>query len=308
MMKQMIDPNRPLELFMHTYSLHFWGFGSMWGIDGYVFPKAFTLYELMDKAVEWELDGLHVTKADLEDISPEHLAEVKAEADKRGLLLDFNASFNDIDPRLNVTIEQAIDIARGIGSNIVKWGLDIKRPRKLYGSRFCPEVMGQLIERYNQFKAALPLLEKYNISFAIENHTDTFSDEIIWLVEKLNHPNVGVCVDSMNPLYVMEEPEPCVKKLLPYSIYTHFSDDLITCDLMGVHSVGGAVGQGSMDCELMIKQYRELSPMTRITFENECCMLREDEPLEDAKAREMQACIDSIKYLRNVLKVGKRNR
>lgn len=305
---RVIDPNRPLKLGMHTYSLHFWGMGSMWGIKGYYYPREFTLFQLMDKAVEWELDGLHVTKADLENTAPGHLAELRAAAEEHGLFLDFNASFQDIDERLNVTIPEAVEIAHAIGCDIVKWGLDLKRPRKLYGSRFAPEVMAQLAVRYHQFQEALPMLEEYGISFALENHTDTFSEEVIWLIEKLNHPLIGACVDTMNPLYVMEEPEECVEKMLPYSIYTHFSDDAITCDLMGVHSVGGAIGQGSMDCERMIRQFREKSPMDRIIFENECCLTSMDEPLEVAKEREMQACIDSIKYMRDVLHVGVRNR
>ena len=308
MLKQLINPNRPLKLVMHTYSLHFWGFGSSWGIKDYVFPKQFSLIDLMDKAVEWKLDGLHVTRADLDSIETKHLTKIKTAADERGLFLDFNASFDDVDPRCNVTIQEALDIAKAIGSDIVKWGLDIKRPRQLTGSRFHPDVMKQLIVRYEQFKEATPLLDEYGISFALENHTDTFSDEVIWLIEKLNHPRIGACLDTMNPLYVMEEPESCVNKMLPYSIYTHFSDDLITCDLMGVHSVGGAIGQGSQDMPMLLNLYREKSPMDRITFENEYCLEYPDEPLDKAREREMKGCIESIEYLRNVLGLGLRER
>ncbi len=307
MENQDIDKNRPLKLIMHTYSLHFWGFGSSWGIREYVFQKQFSLYDLMDKAEEWGLDGLHVTRMDLGTTDPVQLEHIRKEAEKRGLILDFNASFDDIDPRCNVTIEEAIEVARYIGSDIVKWCLDIKRPRQLYGSRFCPQVMEQLEYRYSQFEKVLPKLETYGIRFALENHTDTFADEVLWMIEKLNHPCIRACVDTMNPLYVMEEPEKCIKKMLPYSIYTHFSDDSITCDLMGVHSVGGAIGQGSMDVPLMLEQFRELSPMDRITFENECCLQYAGEDLNVAREREMKACTDSIRYLRE-LGVGIRGR
>lgn len=308
MMMRPVNPDRPLKLAMHTYSLHFWGFGSSWGIEDYVFPKMFSLYDLMDKAVEWKLDGLHVTRADLESLDPAHLAEVKAEADKRELFLDFNASFDDVDPRCNVTPREAIEVAKIIGSDIVKWGLDIKRPRQLTGSRFHPEVVKQIMHRMEQFEEVLPLLEENHISFAIENHTDTFADEVIWIIEQMNHPNICACIDTMNPLYVMEEPEVCIKKMLPYSIYTHFSDDAITCDLMGVHSIGGAIGEGAQDLPKVLKWYRELSPMDRITFENEYCLEYRDEPLEKAREREMAGCIRSIEYLRNVLGLGLRDR
>ena len=187
MENQNIDKNRPLKLIMHTYSLHFWGFGSSWGIREYVFQKQFSLYDLMDKAEEWGLDGLHVTRMDLGTTDPVQLEYIRKEAEKRGLILDFNASFDDIDPRCNVTIEEAIEVARYIGADIVKWCLDIKRPRQLYGSRFCPQVMEQLEYRCSQFEKVLPKLETYGIRFALENHTDTFADEVLWMIEKLNH-------------------------------------------------------------------------------------------------------------------------
>ena len=62
----MADKNRPLRLGMHTYTLHFFGFGESWGFGkDYYFDQVMSLYELMDKAEEWGLDGLQITKVDL---------------------------------------------------------------------------------------------------------------------------------------------------------------------------------------------------------------------------------------------------
>ena len=62
---------------------------------------------------------------------------------------------------------------------------------------------------------------------AIENHTDTFADEILWIVDKLNHPLIGTCVDTMNPLQVIENPHYAMEKMLPRAFCCHFSDDVI---------------------------------------------------------------------------------
>lgn len=306
----MADRNRPLKLGMHTYTLHFFGLGESWGFGkDYFFPQTMDIFELMDRAEKWELDGLQVTKVDLVSTSPEHLSKVKEAAKEHGLFLEFNSSFDaGSDSRVNCTVEEALQIGKAIGADLVKFSLDIKRPRKLYGSCMEPAVMKQLAEKYELFKAAIPMIEELDLKIAIENHTDTFADEILWLVDKLNNPRIGTCVDTANPLQVMENPSYAMEKMLPKAYCCHFSDDLIVVDPLGVHDIGAPHGQGSYDCEKMVRDIREKSPMDRIIFENEIAFKSLDEPIEEARERELKACEESIRYLRDVLKLGVRNR
>ena len=51
--------------------------------------------------------------------------------------------------------------------------------------------------------------------------------------------------------------------MLPSEYCCHFSDDLIYTDPLGVHIVGAAHGQGSMDCKRMIGMIREKFPMDK---------------------------------------------
>ncbi len=84
----------------------------------------------------------------------------------------------------------------------------------LYGSCFHPEVMRQLCDCYDEVKA-LPLVERTGIRLALENHTETFADEILWLIDQIDHPLVGACVDTVNSMGVLENPETAVRKLAP---------------------------------------------------------------------------------------------
>ena len=311
-MKQPVD--RPIRLGMHTYTLHFFGFGESWGFGkDYYFDQVMSLYELMDKCVTWELDGLQITKVDLlatgaaDPFSTENLKKVAAYAKKCGLFLEFNSSFNaGSDSRVNCTVEEALRIGHDLDAELVKFSLDIIRPRELFGSWMHPDVMKQLLVRYDQFKAAIPLIEEYGMQLAIENHTDTFTDEILWLVDKLNHTQIGTCVD--NAYYVTENPHSAFEKMLPQAYCCHFSDDLVYTDPLGVHIVGAPHGRGSMDCRRMIRMIREQSPMDKIIMENEIAFRSIDEPIEEAREREMKACEESIAFLRNELKLGIRNR
>jgi sugar phosphate isomerase/epimerase len=302
--------NRPLKLGMHTYTLHFWGFGESWGFGkDFCFPRTMSLIELMDQAVKWELDGLQITKVDLDNTSPSYLAEIKAAAQERDLFLEFNSSFQaGSDSRVNCTVEEALRITSALGSDLTKFSLDITRPRILYGSCFHPDVMRQLTDRYELFQKQIPLMEELGLKIAIENHTDTYADEVLWLVKQLDHHDVGTCIDTINSLMVLEGPEAAVEKLLPSAFCCHFSDDVIVIDPTGVHDLGVSSGQGSWDLAKILKRIREVSPMDSIIFENEIPFLHKDEPLEEARAREWKHCEDSIAYLRNELKLGVRNR
>ncbi len=108
--------------------------------------------------------------------------------------------------------------------------------------------------------------------------------------------------------YVTEDPHSAFEKMLPQAYCCHFSDDLIYTDPLGVHTVGAPHGQGSMDCARMIRMIREKSPMDKIIMENEIAFRSIDEPIEEARTREMKACEESIAYLRGQLKLGVRNR
>lgn len=312
----MTDRNRPLRLGMHTYTLHFFGLGESWGFGkDYYFEQTMSLYELMDKAVKWELDGLQITKVDLlttaekDPFGTENLKKVAQAAKEHGLFLEFNSSFQaGSDSRVNCTAEEALRIGHDLDAELVKFSLDIIRPRELYGSCMHPDVMRQMTDRYDEFKRTIPLIEEFGMQIAIENHTDTFADEILWIVDKLNHPLIGTCVDTMNPLQVIENPYYAMERMLPKAYCCHFSDDIIVVDPLGVHDIGAAHGQGSMDCPKMVSQIREKSPMDKIIFENEIAFRSMEEPIEEARARELQACEESVWYLRDVLKLGVRNR
>ncbi|MEG0377390.1 MAG: TIM barrel protein [Eubacterium sp.] len=300
--------DKQLKLGMHTYTLHLSGLGESWGFDSeHSFEQSINLMELMDLAVEWGLDGLHITNVDLETLDFNHLTEIKEAAEAHGLYLEYNVSFDaPCDPRVNSTVRDALLNAKAMGADLVKFSLDIERPRPLYGTCFHPDVMVQLAKRYNQFKENISLMEKLELQISIENHCDTYADEIVWLVKRLNHPSIGACLDTINSLCVLEGPEACAEKMAPYANCCHFCDNKLMIDPDGTHSIGVAIGDGDIDCAKILKLLKEQAPLERITFEVEY-EIGED-TLEVAREKEIEACKKSIDYLRNELKVGVRGR
>jgi 3-oxoisoapionate decarboxylase len=296
--------DKKMKLGMHTYTLHLWGFGQNWGIVAEPRPKVFSLFELMDRAVEWGLDGLHITGCDLESKDDRRLQEVREAAAKRGLYLEYNFSLNEeFDPRLTDTIEDGLQIAGKLGADIGKISLDIRRPHPLYGSCFHPAVMRQLADIYDQIIAALPMIEKTGVKLALENHTETYADEILWLIDKVSHPMVGACVDTVNSMAVLESPVDAVEKLAPFAFVNHFCDHRLDRDQFGLRFHGVALGDGDIDCVKVYNMIKRVSPTDRITFEIEWDM--GGDSIETARQKEMEACLKSIKYAREVLGIGR---
>jgi sugar phosphate isomerase/epimerase len=77
----------------------------------------------------------------------------------------------------------------------------------------------------------LPLLEKAadyaarkQVVLAIENHIDLLADELEELVTTVDHPALGVCLDTANNLRMFEDPMDVVEKLAPYTRAVHLKD------------------------------------------------------------------------------------
>lgn len=294
---------KELKLGLHTYTLNFWGLGQNWGIQAEPRPKEMTLLQLMDNAVEWGLDGLHITGCDLETKDEAHLAEVRQEAEKRGLYLEYNFSLNEeFDKRLNDSIADGIRIANSLGSDLGKISMDIRRPRPLYGSCFHPQVMRQLCDVVDEVTECIPLLEETGVRLALENHTETFADEVLWVIKQVKHPQVGACVDTVNSMGVLESPEYATEVLAPYAYNNHFCDHKLDRDQFGIRFHGVALGDGDIDCQKTLDTIIKHSPTDRITFEIEWDM--GSDTIEEARKKQLDACLRSIKYAREVLRIG----
>ncbi|WP_341645532.1 sugar phosphate isomerase/epimerase family protein [Thauera sp. SDU_THAU2] len=79
--------------------------------------------------------------------------------------------------------------------------------------------------------ALLPLLDeacahagRHGVVLAIENHIDFLADELVELVEAVDSPWLGVCLDTANNLRMLEDPAVAIEKLAPYARATHIKD------------------------------------------------------------------------------------
>jgi hypothetical protein len=169
-----------MKLGLHTYTLHHWGLGMQWSTEGDPLPKEMTLLELMNHAVEWGIDGLHVSECDLETKDDDRLAEVREAAEARGLYLEYNFSRDDeFDPRLTdgigdgvrdsdwrcstmrlvaeggpsirrrsrLTLKKSGDVVRGRGSVVTRQSVDCRSPSHVINNNTSSEQVHRQILR-----------------------------------------------------------------------------------------------------------------------------------------------------------------
>lgn len=289
---------------LHTYSFHLHGMGQNWGGFKLQWEPVWDIYGLMDEAVELGLNGLHLTAADLGSTEDSHLRDVRNAAEERGLFLEYNFSLDasKYDDRLTNTMEEGIAIAEKIGSDIGKISMDVTRPHPVCGSSFHPEVIPQLEEIARKSETAAPIAERAGVRLCLENHTEAFSDEVLWIINRVNHPYVGACVDTNNSLMVGEDPLTAIRKLAPVAFTNHFSDHRIVFDQYGCRITGVATGTGDVPMKEAYQAIKSNPAMQRLNLEVE--FDPGDCDKEEARKREYQAVKESIRFAREVLKVS----
>ena len=119
----------------------------------------------------------------------------------------------------------------------------------------------------SNIEAALPILEKYKIPLALENHKDWTADEMVELMK--SHPSeyLGVCLDFGNNIALLDDPINVTEMLAPFTIATHVKDMGVEWFNDGFLLSEMVLGQGFLDLTRMISIVRRARPATRLSLE-----------------------------------------
>lgn len=294
-----------MQLGIHTFSLNLHGIGQPWAGFELPWPRQLSTFELLDRLVGWGLDGVHLDDAVLESLDEPYLREVGAAARERNLYLEYNFSLDLACQGIGTQhgLGEALDIAHALGADVVKVGMDLVRPRPVAASRFHPAVVEQMEGVISLLRGHADSAQERDIRIALENHCDSFSEEVLWMLDRVDHPAVGACVDTMNGLAVMEDPMRAIESLAPRGFTNHFRDEAIEFQIYGLRSCGRAVGEGDLDMRRAYEFIRDSPHMDRINIQTDLDIALDDK--DTALRTEIGALERSIRYCREVLGVGR---
>lgn len=290
-----------MKLGLHTYSLNLHGIGQAWAGNTLRLRRRLSTLDLMDLVVDLDLEGIHLDDGVLETLDTGFLTEIGREARLRDLYLEYNFSMDlgGLGIGIQHDLFEALETAQALGADIVKVSMDLKRPKPVTASRFHPDIVRQMQAFAALLKKAAPRAVNAGIRIAVENHCDSFSEEILWLLDQVDHPAVGACIDTVNALHVGEDPMQAIRNLAPRAFTNHFRDDAIVFERWGYRLVGTPVGQGDIDMRGAYEIFTATSTMNRINIETELPTPLDD--LETAMAMEIDAIRESVRFCRENL-------
>lgn len=252
-------PHRPIPLGFDTYSLRAWNWKAP---------------QLIDFAAQHQLDTLQISSAgEYESFDPAYLADIKQRARTANLTIDAGIgcicrtskswSARNGDPVSY--LQQGLRIARAVGARSMRvfMGSSEDRVSEI-------PIEQHMEETVKALRAVRTQALDSNVKIGVENHSgDMLASECRDLIEAAGKDFVGACLDTGNPMWVLEDPLESLEILGPYTVTTHIRDSVIFEHPSGAAWQWVALGDGIIDFDRFCSRFLEICPAgTSMQLEN----------------------------------------
>ena len=107
------------------------------------------------------------------------------------------------------------------------------------------------------------------VKLAVENHGgDLQAREMKMMIEAVGADVMGVCLDSGNPVWMLEDPHMTLETLIPYAETCHVRDSAVWKVPEGIAVRWVNMGDGNVDIDGWIRKFIQAKPGLPIIFEN----------------------------------------
>jgi sugar phosphate isomerase/epimerase len=237
-------------------------------------PPAPDAWALIDLAAAHGLSSVELPlAATLADTGPATIVRLRAALAQHGLGLVADTGVVDLDD-----LAAALPLAAAAGARTVRAVvspiLEGERARLAGGWDAHLAAIGA------RLAAARPLLERHDLTLALENHQDATADDLLALCAA-GGERVGVTFDVVNPLAVAEDPARFVHTLGPRIRNVHLKDYQIYPTESGYRLVRCALGEGVIDWPAMLALLDAAAPGAPLHIELAALYGRHIRLLED---------------------------
>lgn len=214
-------------------------------------PRPLDANALLDLTVQHNLSSLELPPSFIEEQEGEAaLLAFRQRANERGISLVVAG------PRIEAeALRRAFGVAKILGATTI---------RTVLSSILCGDrapiggLAGWQQHLANQaaiLKSVAKEAEDAGIRIGVENHQDATSADLIELCETVGSPNVGVVLDTGNPLAVAEDPVEFAQRILPYLVHVHLKDYWMVNTDLGYRLVHCPIGAGVVDFAALFKLF-----------------------------------------------------
>lgn len=234
--------------------------------------QKWTPIQYLDYCAARQVQVVHFSEVRfLGSLEPANLAAVREHATKLGIEVEigmtsicpsskmFNASLGSAEQQLT----NMIIAAKTVGSHIVRAVLGSADDRQ-NGA-----IDAKIDEVVRVLQNVRSKAKEEGIKIAIENHAgDMQARELKSLVEKAGPDFVGVCLDSGNPLWTIEDPHLTLEVLHPYVLTSHVRDSAVWKVPQGAAVTWVEMGRGNVDIDSYVRKYAEVCSGKALSMES----------------------------------------
>jgi sugar phosphate isomerase/epimerase len=234
--------------------------------------QSWTPFEHLDFCAEHGVRVAHYSEIQLlGGLDPDHLRQVRAYADERGIALELGMlSICPSSHRFDATRGTAADqigamlpAAQTLGSPIVRCVVGTLDDRRAPGG-----IEQRIADTLAVLRSVRSRVMDAGLRLAIENHAgDLQARELKTLVEAAGTDFVGVCLDAGNPVWAIEDPHLALETLAPYVLTSHIRDSVIWRVPEGAAVAWTRMGEGQIDIRRYLRTFLARCPGRPISLE-----------------------------------------
>jgi len=238
-------------------------------IDGSVGGNNFTPIQFLDYLSSIKLTWAMVSlpPATLRDDAA--IRQVREHADRLGIKLQLAfgsicpsaRSFNAQQGTLEEQLGRALKASQIFGATCMRCvvGGDPERP----------QIDMHIDNTIHAVRGIRTRIADSGIKLAVENHGgDLQAREMKMMIDAIGRDIMGVCLDSGNPVWMLEDPHMTLEMLGPYAETCHVRDSAVWKVPEGIAVRWVNMGDGNVDIDGWIRKFIQVKPGLPIIFEN----------------------------------------
>lgn len=230
-------------------------------------------FQFLDYAAKWGIQAVHFSEIRfLGDINnDDHVRKVGERAKQLNIRVELgmrsacptSKAFDAKTGTAEEQITKMLHAAKLAGSPIVRCFLGTSADREGDGG-----IDRHIEAMVKTLRSAKSRIVNAGLKMAIENHAgDMQGRELKTLVEAAGKDFVGVCLDSGNPLWALEDPHLTLETLAPYVLTSHVRDTAVWRVPEGAAVAWTRMGDGNIGIDDYVRKYAELCPGRPLSLE-----------------------------------------
>jgi len=128
-----------------------------------------------------------------------------------------------------------------------------------------------LDEMATSLRAQRQMLMDHNVVLAIETHFEFTTHELLRLFDRCDAAPgkfLGICLDTMNLLTMLEDPTSATRRILPWVVCTHIKDGAVILDDAGLTTYPVEIGKGVIDLRKICAWLEQAQRNINLTIED----------------------------------------